>query len=132
VTRNAILWDVMPCGFCQNRCFRGTYQLHQHGDKNWWARNVSSNQQLNYIAKKYYRITYYTILYSTNIQSISIVLHTIYYTILYILFIHSALWLIVTANVVPILPILVTLMMEMICSSKMSVPTVSSYKSHMT
>jgi hypothetical protein len=22
--KNAIFWDVMPCGSCENRCFRGT------------------------------------------------------------------------------------------------------------
>jgi hypothetical protein len=40
-----------------------------------------------------------------------------------IVFIRSVLWLLVTANVVPSLPILVTLIMEMICSSETSVLT---------
>jgi hypothetical protein len=22
-------WDVMPCGSCKNRCFGGTWRLHQ-------------------------------------------------------------------------------------------------------
>jgi hypothetical protein len=25
---NAVFWDVMPCGSCKNRYFRGTYRLH--------------------------------------------------------------------------------------------------------
>jgi hypothetical protein len=40
-----------------------------------------------------------------------------------IVFLHSMLWLLVTANVIPSSPILVTLMMEEIHSSKMSVLT---------
>jgi hypothetical protein len=30
--KNAIFWDVMPFGFCNNRCFRGTYHLHHQDD----------------------------------------------------------------------------------------------------
>jgi hypothetical protein len=26
--RNAIFWDVMPCGSCKNRHFKGMYRLH--------------------------------------------------------------------------------------------------------
>jgi hypothetical protein len=26
--KNAIFWDVTPCGYCKNRRFRGTYRLH--------------------------------------------------------------------------------------------------------
>jgi hypothetical protein len=25
--KNAIMWDVAPCGSCKNRCFRGMYRL---------------------------------------------------------------------------------------------------------
>jgi hypothetical protein len=32
----------MLCGSCKNRCFRGMWQLHHHGDKN----SVSSNCEL--------------------------------------------------------------------------------------
>jgi hypothetical protein len=32
--KNAIFWDVMPCGSCKNQHFRGTYRLHHQGDKN--------------------------------------------------------------------------------------------------
>jgi hypothetical protein len=42
-------------------------------------------------------------------------------TIYDIVFLHSVLWLLVTAKVVPSSPILVTLMMEVICSSKTAV-----------
>jgi hypothetical protein len=42
--KNAIFWDVMPCGCCKNRCSGGTYRLHHQGDKNQRARNnVRSN-----------------------------------------------------------------------------------------
>jgi hypothetical protein len=26
--KNAVLWDVTPCGSCRNRRFGGTYRLH--------------------------------------------------------------------------------------------------------
>jgi hypothetical protein len=29
--KNAVFLDVMPCGFCRNRRFRGTYRLHHQG-----------------------------------------------------------------------------------------------------
>jgi hypothetical protein len=38
-------------------------------------------------------------------------------------FFHSMLWLLVTANIVPSLPILVNLILEVICSSETSVLT---------
>jgi hypothetical protein len=42
--KNAIFWDVTPCGPSKNRHFGGTYCLHHQGDKNRQARNnVSSN-----------------------------------------------------------------------------------------
>jgi hypothetical protein len=31
---NAVFWDVMACGSCKNRCFKGKYCLHHQGDKN--------------------------------------------------------------------------------------------------
>jgi hypothetical protein len=44
--KNAVFWDVMPCGFRENRGFVRTYRLHHQGDKNRRARNnVSSNYQ---------------------------------------------------------------------------------------
>jgi hypothetical protein len=44
VMKNVLFWDVMPCGSCKNRRFRGTYHLHHQGEKNQQARNnVSSN-----------------------------------------------------------------------------------------
>jgi hypothetical protein len=62
-----------------------------------------------------------------------------YYVIYSIVFLHSMLWLLVSANVVLSLLILVTLVMEVICSSKMSdltraiqhnIPKVGSLHSH--
>jgi hypothetical protein len=41
----------------------------------------------------------------------------------YYAFLHSVLWLLVNDNVVPSSPILVTLMMEVLCFSKVSVLT---------
>jgi hypothetical protein len=39
--KNAVFWDVMPCGSCKNWHFGGTYRLHHH-DKDWWAGNSIS------------------------------------------------------------------------------------------
>jgi hypothetical protein len=42
--KNAVFWDVAPCGSCKYRRFGGMYRLHHQGDKNRRARNnVSSN-----------------------------------------------------------------------------------------
>jgi hypothetical protein len=42
--KNAVFWDVTPCGSSKNRQFGGTYPLHHLDDKNLRARNnVSSN-----------------------------------------------------------------------------------------
>jgi hypothetical protein len=38
--KNAVLWDVTPYGFCNNRCFGGTYRPYHQGDKNRQARNI--------------------------------------------------------------------------------------------
>jgi hypothetical protein len=32
--KNAVFWDVTPCGSCKNRRFIGSCRLHHHGDKN--------------------------------------------------------------------------------------------------
>jgi hypothetical protein len=37
--KNAVFWDVMPCGSCKNRRFRGTYRLRHQGDNDRRARN---------------------------------------------------------------------------------------------
>jgi hypothetical protein len=31
--KNAILWDVTPCGSCKNGDFGGTYHFHHQSDK---------------------------------------------------------------------------------------------------
>jgi hypothetical protein len=41
--KNAVYWDVTPCGSCTNRRFGETYHLHHQSDKNWEARNNISN-----------------------------------------------------------------------------------------
>jgi hypothetical protein len=44
--KNAIFWDVAPCGSYKNRHLMGTYRLHRQNDTNRRARNnVSSNEQ---------------------------------------------------------------------------------------
>jgi hypothetical protein len=30
--KNAVFWDVMPCGSCKNQHLGGTYHLHHQGD----------------------------------------------------------------------------------------------------
>jgi hypothetical protein len=32
--RNAVFWDVTPCGYCKNRGFGGTYRLRNVGSYN--------------------------------------------------------------------------------------------------
>jgi hypothetical protein len=41
--KNAIFWDVTPCGSCKNRRLDGTYNLHNQGDKKRRARNDVSS-----------------------------------------------------------------------------------------
>jgi hypothetical protein len=42
--KNAVFWDVTPCGSCKNGRFGRMYHLHHQGDKNWQSKNnVSSN-----------------------------------------------------------------------------------------
>jgi hypothetical protein len=42
--RNAVFWDIAPCGPCENRLFGGNYRLHHQGAKDRPAgNNVSSN-----------------------------------------------------------------------------------------
>jgi hypothetical protein len=44
IYKNAVFWDVTPCGSYKNQHFGGTYRLHHQADKNQQARNnVSSN-----------------------------------------------------------------------------------------
>jgi hypothetical protein len=41
--KNAVFWDVIPCGSCKNRRFGGTWRLHHQGDKNQCTRNNVSH-----------------------------------------------------------------------------------------
>jgi hypothetical protein len=46
--KDAVFWDVTPCGSCKNRRFEGTYGFHNQCDKNRRARNniaVTSNRR---------------------------------------------------------------------------------------
>jgi hypothetical protein len=52
--KNAVFWDVTPCGSCKNKRIGGTFRLHHQGDKNWRARNnVNSNQRTKLAVEKY-------------------------------------------------------------------------------
>jgi hypothetical protein len=41
--KNAVFWDMTPCGSYKNRRFVGTYRLHHQGEENRRARNDVSN-----------------------------------------------------------------------------------------
>jgi hypothetical protein len=42
--KNAVSWDVTPCGSYKNRRLEGIYRIHHQGDKNRRSgANVSSN-----------------------------------------------------------------------------------------
>jgi hypothetical protein len=92
--KNAIFRDVMPCGSCKNQQFGGTYHLRHQADENQWTRNVNSNWQRKHSAMKCFESR--------------------------IVFLCKVLWLLVTANI-PSLPVLITMMIEAICSSEMLV-----------
>jgi hypothetical protein len=32
--KNAVFWDIVPCGSCKNQRFGGTQRLHHQGGKN--------------------------------------------------------------------------------------------------
>jgi hypothetical protein len=51
--KKAIFWDVMPCGSCKNRHFRGTYRLHHQVGKNQKTRKISSNSQMKHTVKNH-------------------------------------------------------------------------------
>jgi hypothetical protein len=37
--KNAVFWDVTPCGSCKNRRFGGIYRFHRQGEDNPLASN---------------------------------------------------------------------------------------------
>jgi hypothetical protein len=43
--KNGVFWDVTPYDSYKNRRFGGPHCLYNHGDKNHFARNVSSKWQ---------------------------------------------------------------------------------------
>jgi hypothetical protein len=43
--KNGVLWDVTPCGSCNNRRFGGTQCLQHQGDKNRLTLTVNSHQR---------------------------------------------------------------------------------------
>jgi hypothetical protein len=82
--KNAVFWDVTPCGSCKDRRFGGTYLLHLQGDRNLRARNVYLNNNRSTLRRNII-VLYYTVLYYT----------TLYYSIV---FLRSVLRLLVTAK----------------------------------
>jgi hypothetical protein len=51
--KNAVFWDVTPCGSCKNRRFGEIFRLHNLSDKNRRVgNNGSSNYQPKHAAKK--------------------------------------------------------------------------------
>jgi hypothetical protein len=40
--KNAVFWDVTPCGSCKNSRFEGTYHPHHQGEKLFTAKFPSS------------------------------------------------------------------------------------------
>jgi hypothetical protein len=57
--KNAIFWDVTPCGSCKIQSFDGTYGLHHQCDKNRCARNVSMLILVTLMMKSTYYIGSY-------------------------------------------------------------------------
>jgi hypothetical protein len=54
--KNAVFWDLTPCGSCNNRRFGETISPPHQGDKIRRARSVGINYQPKHAAKKYYSI----------------------------------------------------------------------------
>jgi hypothetical protein len=57
--KDAIFWDVSPCGSCKNQRFGGTYRLHLQGENNRRTKNmltVASNcsmlQRINHCVRR--------------------------------------------------------------------------------
>jgi hypothetical protein len=64
--KNAIFWDIKPCGSCKKRRFGGTQRLRHQVDKNRWTRkNVSRNYQPTHATKKY-KMTLYCSLFPVS------------------------------------------------------------------
>jgi hypothetical protein len=96
--KNAVLWNAMPCDSCKNRQFVGKYRFHHQGTR------------IGDLGQKYSSETsVLTGVTQRNIQEDDILC--------------SVVQLLSYANVVLSLRILVTLMMEEICSSEKSLLT---------
>jgi hypothetical protein len=98
--KNAALRAVTPCGSCKNRRFGGMYRLHHQGEKIGElviTSAVISNRST--LRRNTIYIKYIYIIYVLYIK---------------VVFLRAVLRLLVTANVVPSLQSVVTLMMEAI------------------
>jgi hypothetical protein len=61
--KNAVFWDVMSCGFRENRRFGGTYRLHHRGEKINELEitlAVTRNQQLDVVSFNIRRMNLWT------------------------------------------------------------------------
>jgi hypothetical protein len=96
--KNGVFWDVMPCGSCKNRRFGGNQRLLYQGHLQPKLLSFSPTQ-----------------LYPYSEFHSSFLSHLV--------FLRSVRRLLVAASVVPISPILVTLMKEALRSSETSVLT---------
>jgi hypothetical protein len=97
---NSVVWDVTPCGSCTNRRFGGT----RIGELGTTLAVTSNRRTLRRNTHLVFPVTCYWYVVSSR-------------------FLRSVRRMLVTANVVPSSPILVSLMMEALCSSETSVPT---------
>jgi hypothetical protein len=103
--KNGVFSDVPPSGSCKNRCLGGTYRLHFRVTR---IGEIGTTSAVTGIRSTVRRYTMYYVLYY--------ILYNIY-----VVFLRSVLRLLVTANVAPISPIFVILIMEAIYSSDTSV-----------
>jgi hypothetical protein len=49
--KNAVFWNVMPCGSCKNRCFGGTCHFHHQGELATTLA-ITSNHPVSILATK--------------------------------------------------------------------------------
>jgi hypothetical protein len=47
--KNAVFWNVTPCGSCKNRRVGGTYRLHCQGGENQQQRRNKSQDSNSYL-----------------------------------------------------------------------------------
>jgi hypothetical protein len=101
--KNVVSWDVTPCGSCKN--------IQPYISIEAWDFALS---------RAIYDPRYFSLL----LDILNSEFHSIFLS--HLVFLRSVLRLLVTAKFIPSSPILVTLMMEAICSSDTSVLTIAT------